>query len=182
MTWFDAKGRGNFATPNILVNSSTFIVNISTDLNDNEEVWVGYFKKGTAFAYIGCGFINNAKPTILLPESRNSPGLCYSMCNKYYHQYIGLNKDKCFCMKEKPIENISLPECDISPNGTWVAGGGSEYMSIYERLKTEMNVGRNKDNEECLIFESNYRLWWSDCHHSYLSLCLKGNSFTYFVK
>ncbi|XP_060562186.1 uncharacterized protein LOC132721829 [Ruditapes philippinarum] len=76
-------------------------------------------------------------------------------------------------MKEKPIENISLPKCDISPNGTWVAGGGSEYISIYERLITEVNVGGNKDNEECLFFENNYGLWWSDCLHDYLSLCLK---------
>jgi hypothetical protein len=53
ITWDDAKGRGNFATPNIQVNNSTFIVNISTDLNDNEEVWVGYYQKETAFAYIG---------------------------------------------------------------------------------------------------------------------------------
>ncbi|XP_060562182.1 uncharacterized protein LOC132721826 [Ruditapes philippinarum] len=93
-TWHDANSRGNFATPKIQVNNSTFIVNIPTDLNDNEEAWVGYYKKETAFAYIECGFVNNAKLTILLPVSRNSPGLCYSMCNKSHHTYVGLNKDK----------------------------------------------------------------------------------------
>jgi hypothetical protein len=43
-------------------------------------------------------------------------------------------------MSERPSEAINYPECDISPDGTWLAGGGNEFISIYERMKTGMII------------------------------------------
>jgi hypothetical protein len=51
-TWHGAKSRGNFATPNINITNSLVTVDILNNLK-NEEAWVGYYSKETAFAYIG---------------------------------------------------------------------------------------------------------------------------------
>jgi hypothetical protein len=40
-------------------------------------------------------------------------------------------------MREKPSgEDIIHQECNYSPDGNWIAGGGDGYMSIYEIMKT----------------------------------------------
>ncbi|XP_060586436.1 uncharacterized protein LOC132742131 [Ruditapes philippinarum] len=57
--------------------------------------------------------------------------------------------------------------------GNWIAGGGSEYMSIYERMKTDLIKDRNHNgNGECLTFQINIGHMWSDCNSYHHSLCI----------
>ncbi|XP_060584393.1 uncharacterized protein LOC132740497, partial [Ruditapes philippinarum] len=174
-TWPKAKERGNMATPTIKVNNTTLFLNISSNvgLNENEEAWVGYYQKETAFSYIGCGHINSSDTNILLPHSRKTPGLCYSLCDKSEKKFIALNKDKCFCMSEIPSKTISLAKCDISPNGTWMAGGGDDYMSIYEKMNTDIYVkSSDDDGGKCFVFQNTGKnRWWFGCDKYFHLFC-----------
>ncbi|XP_060555844.1 uncharacterized protein LOC132716563, partial [Ruditapes philippinarum] len=177
-TWHAAKGRGNFATPNINIIDSLVTVDIPNNFK-KEEAWVGYYSKETAFAYIGCWLIKNVNPKALFSQSNNNPGICFSVCKKYNHNYIGLNGGKCFCMQEKP-KNINLPECDISPDGIFVKGGGhkaDKYMSIYERIKTDIHATNHsgQNGGKCLSFmrQPTIEYQWSACLDFNQILCAK---------
>ncbi|XP_060604535.1 uncharacterized protein LOC132757228 isoform X2 [Ruditapes philippinarum] len=181
-TWHGAKSRGNFATPNINIMSSLVTVDNLNNLK-NEEAWVGYYSKETAFAYIGCLLIKNENPKALFSRANNNPGICFSVCKKYNQNYIGLNGGKCFCMQERPSKNINRPACDISPDGIFVKGGvhkADDYMSIYVRIKTDINVTNHNGQigGKCLSFErkSTIEYQWSACINSYQFLCTKNSN------
>ncbi|XP_060600044.1 uncharacterized protein LOC132753564 isoform X2 [Ruditapes philippinarum] len=176
-SWDNAKSRGNFATPTIQGNNSSwFNINITSDLNENETAWVGYYKKETAFAYIGCSLLNKTVPNGLLPTRKNSPGNCFSLCKETYHSYIGLNKGNCFCLSELPSGNITLSKCDISPNGDWIAGG-NDCMSLYQKIRADIHVTRGGNSGKCLVFEArNNELYWTRCEEYDQTLCKNGSA------
>ncbi|XP_060569428.1 putative uncharacterized protein DDB_G0277255 [Ruditapes philippinarum] len=174
-SWDDAKNKMNFATPVIQVDNSSFKVNITTDLNQNEDAWVGYFKKETAFEYIGCGRLTNTEPKVWLTLKRNSPGNCFSVCKQYDYNHIGLNNGTCFCLSVILNDEIKFPECDISYDGNWIAGG-KEYMSIYRAIETDINVAI-QNSGKCLVFQQNKEVFWAECDEADQKLCKNGESF-----
>ncbi|XP_060582432.1 uncharacterized protein LOC132738846 [Ruditapes philippinarum] len=95
---------------------------------------------------------------------------------------------QCFCLSELPSGNISLSECDISPNGDWIAGG-NDCMSLYQKIRADIHVTTSGNSGKCLVFEvTNNVPYWRPCKEYDLKLCKNGsaivsvlyNSQTYF--
>ncbi|XP_060580734.1 uncharacterized protein LOC132737462 [Ruditapes philippinarum] len=171
ISWLEAAKTQTqtFATP-ITFSSDTFI-NL---LEDKQEVWVGYFQKTTAFAYVGCVSIDVQHHFSIASEQTNSPGLCLTICTQLRKskKFVGLSLSKCFCLSDVPGSDIYESGCDLQ-NSYWVAGDGSVFMSIYE-TKDIFGPAVTSD-KKCLAFDKYSETFWQSCSLPYKSVCKTKN-------
>ncbi|XP_060598914.1 uncharacterized protein LOC132752593 [Ruditapes philippinarum] len=119
------------ATPTILYGHKDLTVDMNGKIT-KQEVWVGYYQQTALFEYIGC--MSSDDLDIQIPQLQLGEldiGRCYSACS--HSPYIGIQKNKCYCLPDKPKENIRQLGCNYGCTNN-AACGGLRFISVYKML------------------------------------------------
>ncbi|XP_060580737.1 uncharacterized protein LOC132737464 [Ruditapes philippinarum] len=129
-TWENAINNCTMETPTIMFQGTKkdLPVAMNASIIGNEAVWVGYYLAATAFHYVGC--IKKENMAATTEFEYNTPGLCYSACNKTY--LIGVSMSKCYCFNNTIPSNrayhLCTQGCKTQMN---IACGSNNYISMY---------------------------------------------------
>ncbi|XP_060580741.1 uncharacterized protein LOC132737467 [Ruditapes philippinarum] len=178
-TWKDITTICQVALPEInykaFMNGKEFLVDYSGKIEEQNGVWVGYYLSAAPFEYIGCSILE--KGTALAQFDRNTPGLCFSACQK--KGVIGINDKKCFCLNSISGLDIFATKCNTEcKDQSNIECGGEEHMSLYKLSITEFEAKYEDDVGVCLSYQINSNVqsfYWNSCAITIQTICASNN-------